>query len=326
MTLSPTALYSTTFLPQDTLLKVCSACGMPKSLDDYEKNRHGNPLPRCKKCKIEHRKKRATESISLENKFCAKCESDKPIGDFPKYSAGVNGRHSYCKKCKSKNDREYQDNLAEEKREKRRLEYLKIDPENRPLPKVCSNPECKRIGTLQPPENFRESILHPTGLLPDCIFCETGRRQQGGSLEDRKSYQKRWYEENKKAINKLSRKWRKENPQEVRRLHIIRRFRQYGVTQEWYDKTLSEQSGGCACCGSLDAGNKWNTFHVDHDHSCCSKSCHACDNCRRGLLCNVCNTKLGHLENLTFKRKAMAYLNKYSKVKRYDVDQGSLFD
>jgi hypothetical protein len=198
-------------------------------------------------------------------------------------------------------------------------------PSDRPLPKICGSDNCLLYKELQPPENFDKSPLNPSGLRMDCRLCELNRRRKNPK-ESSKAYHNRWYEEHKEAINKQTKAWREANPQECRRLHIERRFRQYGVTQEWYDKTLAEQGGRCAMCGSNDPQNEWNTFHVDHDHSCCSKSCHACDNCRRGLLCSVCNTKLGVFEKSKWVKLAKAYLAKYKRKDAAGDDQPSLFD
>lgn len=180
-------------------------------------------------------------------------------------------------------------------------------------------------GQLQPPENFDISKMHPSGLKIDCRLCGLERKRTNPK-EAQKEYQQRWFQEHKDDLNKRTREWRKANPEECRRLHIERRFRNYGVTKEWYDETLAAQGGGCAMCGSKDPKNDWNTFHVDHNHSCCSRGCHACDKCRRGLLCSTCNTKLGHLENAPWVKQARAYLAKFKIKDEKGNDQPTLFD
>jgi Recombination endonuclease VII len=85
----------------------------------------------------------------------------------------------------------------------------------------------------------------------------------------------------------------------------------YGVDQEWYDKTLAEQGGGCAICHSTVAGGQ-GRFHVDHNHSCHTESKTACDKCRRGLLCSSCNVSLARLESdHDWFPKALEYLKKH---------------
>jgi hypothetical protein len=61
----------------------------------------------------------------------------------------------------------------------------------------------------------------------------------------------------------------------------------YGVSLEWYDKTLESQGGGCAICRSQVPGGQ-GSFHVDHDHL---------TGITRGLLCSNCNTGIGYFRD-----------------------------
>lgn len=333
MTLSSAPFYHDDPAKQAQSSKVCVICDVEQPLTNFSPSNGGrNRRSRCKKCRIRLRTERAQaqiQSAKITSKLCAKCKINKPLEDFPLCSVGRAGKHSYCKPCKLEDDREYAAARAAKLRDQRRLEYEAMDASLRPIPKTCSNLQCPLAGTVQPPENFRKSKIHRTGLIPDCTICqderikrsvERNKEKYRAKSNDRykndpeyKEYRQRWYQEHKEELNKRTKQWRQSNPDLVKRLRITRRFRQYGVTQEWYDRTLSEQGGGCAICGSADPKNEANTFHVDHDHSCCSKSCHACDNCRRGLLCSGCNTRLTHLENIEWKTKAIAYLQKHYK-------------
>jgi len=67
----------------------------------------------------------------------------------------------------------------------------------------------------------------------------------------------------------------------------------YNLTQGRYDEMLSSQGGVCAICKSLRDNRP---LHIDHDHACCPGS-RSCGQCVRGLLCVVCNTTLGYMEN-----------------------------
>ena len=199
-----------------------------------------------------------------------------------------------------------------------------------PAMKVCSRKDCELAGILQPVENFHLNKVLKSGRNSHCKICDNKyklrwarktrdadpekwaakSRSQSAKDRHRKSY-RIWYARRRDELNAMTKAWRKANPEEVRRLHIIRRFRQYGITLDWYESTLAAQGGKCAICGSTDAKSNGKTFHVDHDHSCCKKSCFACDKCRRGLLCAVCNTRLGILENRTWVKQAEAYLARY---------------
>lgn len=72
------------------------------------------------------------------------------------------------------------------------------------------------------------------------------------------------------------------------RAGVLRRT--YGVTIEWYEKTLAEQGGLCALCSKANRDGRM--LAVDHDHTCCAGR-KSCGNCARALLCTRCNTGLG---------------------------------
>jgi hypothetical protein len=61
-----------------------------------------------------------------------------------------------------------------------------------------------------------------------------------------------------------------------------RRFRKYGITQDDYERMISDQDGRCLGCGTTDPGPKG--WHIDHCHTSGSV---------RALLCYRCNTILG---------------------------------
>lgn len=57
---------------------------------------------------------------------------------------------------------------------------------------------------------------------------------------------------------------------------------------------IADEQGGCAICGSLNPGPKG--WVVDHDRSCCPGD-RSCADCRRGILCNFCNTAMGYAKD-----------------------------
>jgi hypothetical protein len=196
------------------------------------------------------------------------------------------------------------------------LRYAALGEIDRPKAKVCSEASCLYAGLPQSPESFDPSPISKDGLSIRCRACNLNRRRGKSTPEQRKEYHRLWHERNREALNERTRQWRKENPQECRRLTVVRRFRQYGVTVEWYQKKLAAQGGVCAICGSPDPKSNGNTFHVDHDHRCCEKECHACDRCRRGLLCAFCNTRIAILENQEWLTQAQAYLHNFKNQVR----------
>lgn len=72
----------------------------------------------------------------------------------------------------------------------------------------------------------------------------------------------------------------------------------YGITPEMYDDMLDFQGGVCAIC--LKPPTEFARLAVDHDH----------DTGRiRGLLCNLCNTAIGMMEDNSDRlRRAAQYV------------------
>jgi hypothetical protein len=82
-----------------------------------------------------------------------------------------------------------------------------------------------------------------------------------------------------------------------RRAHLKR---EYGITPEEYDTMLFLQDGKCAICGKGEPGERFNRFHVDHNHV---------NGIVRGLLCGACNKGMGCFkDDPKLLRLAMEYL------------------
>lgn len=91
-------------------------------------------------------------------------------------------------------------------------------------------------------------------------------------------------------------KWLREN--EERRVAIQRRYqlKQYGITENDYQKMLAEQKGVCKICGVEETVN----LSVDHCHTTGTV---------RGLLCKKCNVGIGYFkDNPDTLAKAIEYL------------------
>lgn len=83
---------------------------------------------------------------------------------------------------------------------------------------------------------------------------------------------------------------------EGRRRQVLRR--QYGLTPEAFAALLAGQGGRCAICGTDTPNGKG--WCVDHDHE---------TDAVRGVLCNNCNTVLGHAhDDVEVLAGAIAYL------------------
>lgn len=102
-------------------------------------------------------------------------------------------------------------------------------------------------------------------------------------------------EELRKKSTKYYRKNRLQDSYKLaaRKYHLRKK---YGITIEQYNAIFASQGSKCAICGHNAPKNK-RGWHLDHCH----------DTGRvRGILCHVCNTKLGWYQQ--FKDEIEAYL------------------
>lgn len=73
-------------------------------------------------------------------------------------------------------------------------------------------------------------------------------------------------------------------------------LRKFGLSPTTFSALLTEQDGRCAICRTKEPGGRHGTWHVDHDHACCSGK-KSCGRCIRGLLCQNCNLMLGNAKD-----------------------------
>ena len=87
------------------------------------------------------------------------------------------------------------------------------------------------------------------------------------------------------------------NPIAAQRWRSMHRLTRYGLTPETFNALLADQGYACGMC--LEPFAEDQSVHIDHDHNlgCHPGQKHACDRCRRGLLCLRCNTALGIIES-----------------------------
>ena len=85
----------------------------------------------------------------------------------------------------------------------------------------------------------------------------------------------------------------------------------FNLTAAEYDSMVERQGNLCAICGRSEtvkgSGGAINPLSVDHDRACCPTA-KSCGKCVRGLLCNKCNTAIGHLTTSNLLTRAMDYL------------------
>lgn len=135
---------------------------------------------------------------------------------------------------------------------------------------------CAKCGLEKPPEHFSKAKRNKSGLASYCKSCHNSytyapnkewRKANPGRA---KEISRRYYETHKEAARLSSKKC------QLRRV--------YGMTLEDLAALRKKQDGQCAICLRSD-----RALHVDHiDTSDGPKI--------RGLLCMMCNTALGHLQ------------------------------
>jgi len=117
-----------------------------------------------------------------------------------------------------------------------------------------------------------------------------------------------WAKNNKDKVNKAARKYKKKNPDKVKKWYRAKVYRKYGLTVEDFDAQYNKQYGCCAICGkhSLELSR---ALDIDHNHI---------TNKNRGLLCSQCNLAIGLFkvdeEEINLLQKAIEYIKDYSKV------------
>ena len=99
----------------------------------------------------------------------------------------------------------------------------------------------------------------------------------------------------------LTEKERQQKPENAKRRAGYLLVKNYGITQEDYDKKLAYQNYGCGLCGQAPRIKK---LAVDH--------CHTTGKIR-DLLCGSCNTALGLFkDNPELMNKAADYIRKHN--------------
>ena len=115
-------------------------------------------------------------------------------------------------------------------------------------------------------------------------------------------YQAHRHQRDPEHNRRLSREWRKKNPQ--KRRHQTRKGNlkwKFGLTVEQYDAMVAAQGGLCALCRCPER-KLAKRLAVDH--------CHV-TGVVRDLLCGPCNVVLGYIENPEWFGRAQAYLVKH---------------
>jgi len=127
-----------------------------------------------------------------------------------------------------------------------------------------------------------------------------------------KTFNSAWYQKNKEHVKKKTREWSLANPEKRSAGNNKSRWKGEGIinkdgsafTQIDYDRLYQIQQGSCAIC-KMHSTELDKALAADHDHQ---------TGIVRGLLCFICNSKLGHKEASDWHTKADNYLEDSSNV------------
>ena len=206
----------------------------------------------------------------MTSKICIKCNNDKSLELFSKNKNNLDGFLNSCKTCCN--------------------EYARL--------RRISNPEYMVKWRKENVEKVQASRktwneAHPEKVEEYKIQCAQFYKD---NPDKKKSKDKKYRDKNKLRLNAMNRKWRKNNPEVVRK-HNLKKY--FGLTVQDYDNMYIEQGGCCAICGTHQSELKLR-LSVDHDHETGQL---------RGLLCGSCNTALGLLkDSIGILDNAISYL------------------
>lgn len=147
---------------------------------------------------------------------------------------------------------------------------------------------CTKCGVIKDISEFYKHKNYKNGLYSQCKKC---------CVKITTQYRKT--ENGKKTVRKYQKTGKRKSSARKQRLK-----KNYNITLEQYDKMFEQQNGVCMICGGTNENGR--RLFVDHDHKT-GKT--------RSLLCIVCNTKIGVLEDKDWRPLADKYLCDHSSLK-----------
>ncbi len=109
--------------------------------------------------------------------------------------------------------------------------------------------------------------------------------------EKNKAVRFAWCELNREKIRAQNKAQRQKNPEKTkaaeRRKAFLAKLKHHNMTEDEYTALWKQQNESCAICSASHLVTK-HGWHLDHDHT---------DGRIRGILCQTCNTMLGHAKD-----------------------------
>ena len=212
-------------------------------------------------------------------KKCCVCKDYLLESSFFAHHGTKDGLQNACKNCGKTINRRRDARI--------RAGEIKLAERQFPDKKMCAR--CSLVKEKSEFEIYRKC---KDGLNPWCRVCKV-------------EYNRDWRHRNLDVVRKRDQKKyakRKENGG-LRKTRLAH----YGLTPETFAVLFAKQGNACGICQSLTSGNA-RDWHIDHDHSCCPPE-RACDKCRRGILCHLCNVGIGGLgDSAALLVRAIEYL------------------
>ena len=208
------------------LTKICTVCQEDKPLDQFYKQKGGKHgvTAMCKSCISEYRKNKVNSYVSdpskpVPVKTCKTCLEEKPITDFHKSSSGTFGRHTYCKECRSQNNKtrsftfdpdEFGENIkcsvCQELKHHTMFSNSKTSHNGKSYNcKACQSDIAAQKNNL-PEENYEEKLR----LCPTCGEEKLGsefsksKAKKGGLSSQCKECRSKYRKENLGSVNSLT--------------------------------------------------------------------------------------------------------------------------
>lgn len=255
---------------------------------------------------------------------CSLCHHELPLTDFPRDRSQASGRSYKCKPCN--NAGRQQRYAASRLRDFEALD-LKLTAENHR--KICT-----KCGIDAPFTDFHRSKTAGDGRVPWCKVCNQSRSsayykstagKQKADLARTRDFDALLEKYAAISYHKVCSICKESKL--FSQFHVARRqgdglqgnckpcansrkytlWTTYRLTEERFNEMVEEQHGCCAIC--KQAG----LLVVDHDHACCPAS-KSCGKCVRALLCNGCNSALGHIRDDSYRAIQLAqYLERHAE-------------
>ena len=178
--------------------------------------------------------------------------------------------------------------------------------------KICS--KCKRELPATT-EFYHRDKIGKFGLRSWCKECSSISNRSKGSSDAKKKWRglnrerikewsKQYYLENRERYREQEKKYSSSDLAKFRRIRS-HYYRVYNLLENQVRELMDSQKGCCEICEeSLISPDSDKNYSVDHNHMTGEV---------RGLLCNSCNTAIGHFkENKKNLANAIKYLEKHN--------------